>query len=167
MTAPATRSSVATVPWSLETTTTMGERAAQHTYGGRTVEPVRREIAQLLAVRLAGDPRYLAWSRTGELRPNVRITSGYILTVEINEDLIGVAGDAFEVTSPSTAAAPKAFSVFAAPQHGETEARTALGKRLWELRQRIVASGQPLLTWDELSHEVDARRGKRDTEEWL
>ena len=36
---------------------------------------------------------------------------------------------------------------------------TKLGKRLQELRQRIVASRQPLLDWDELEREVAERRG--------
>jgi hypothetical protein len=38
--------------------------------------------------------------------------------------------------------------------------RTPLGRRLWELRKRIVASGQPLLSWEDLDREVAARRGR-------
>lgn len=34
-----------------------------------------------------------------------------------------------------------------------------LGQRLRSIRQRIVASGTPLLTWDDLAKEVVARRG--------
>ncbi len=40
--------------------------------------------------------------------------------------------------------------------------RTALAQRLWELRQKIVASGEPLLSWDEIKREVYERRGERD-----
>lgn len=35
---------------------------------------------------------------------------------------------------------------------------TDLGRKLWECRKRIVASGQKLLDWDEVSKEVKNRR---------
>ena len=37
--------------------------------------------------------------------------------------------------------------------------RTPLAKRLWELRQEILASGVPLLSLDEVRREVQERRG--------
>jgi hypothetical protein len=37
--------------------------------------------------------------------------------------------------------------------------RTALGRRLLELRARIVATGMPLLDWDGVEREVRERRG--------
>ncbi len=37
--------------------------------------------------------------------------------------------------------------------------RTELGKTLWDLRQKIVASGEPLLDADEIDSEVGRRRG--------
>jgi hypothetical protein len=37
--------------------------------------------------------------------------------------------------------------------------RTPLAKRLWELRQEILASGTPLLNLDEIRQEIQARRG--------
>ena len=37
--------------------------------------------------------------------------------------------------------------------------RTPLAKRLWELRQEILASGDPLLSLDEVRKEVQERRG--------
>ena len=40
--------------------------------------------------------------------------------------------------------------------------RTELGRKLMELRARIVASGQPLLSWEELEREVAERRGGSD-----
>jgi len=39
------------------------------------------------------------------------------------------------------------------------EPRTELGRRLWELRKKIVASGEPLLSRDEIEREVAERRG--------
>ena len=38
--------------------------------------------------------------------------------------------------------------------------RTPLGKRLWGIRGRIVASGEPLLSWEEIEQEIAARRGE-------
>jgi hypothetical protein len=37
--------------------------------------------------------------------------------------------------------------------------RTPLGKKLWELRKKHLASGEPLLTLDEVRREVQVRRG--------
>ncbi|MUG97296.1 hypothetical protein F7734_35195 [Scytonema sp. UIC 10036] len=37
--------------------------------------------------------------------------------------------------------------------------QTPLGKKLWEIRQRIIASGVPLLSDEELEQELAERRG--------
>ena len=37
--------------------------------------------------------------------------------------------------------------------------RTPLAKRLWELRQEVLASGVPLLNLEEIRQELQARRG--------
>ena len=37
--------------------------------------------------------------------------------------------------------------------------RTPLAKRLWELRQEVLASGMPLLSLEEIRQELRARRG--------
>ena len=39
--------------------------------------------------------------------------------------------------------------------------QTPLGKRLWEIRQRIVDFGEPLLDWEGIEREVAERRGGR------
>jgi hypothetical protein len=41
-------------------------------------------------------------------------------------------------------------------------ARTLLGERLAQIREKIVASGEPLLSWEEIEREVAERRGERD-----
>ena len=43
--------------------------------------------------------------------------------------------------------------------------RTELGRELWALRQKIVASGEPLLDAEEIDREVARRRG--GIESWL
>lgn len=40
--------------------------------------------------------------------------------------------------------------------------RTALGQRLWAIRARIIASGEPLLAPEEVEREVAERRGGYD-----
>ena len=42
----------------------------------------------------------------------------------------------------------------------EKETKPSLGDRLMALRQKIVESGQPLLSWDEINEEAARRRGK-------
>jgi hypothetical protein len=43
--------------------------------------------------------------------------------------------------------------------------RTSLGKKLWDLRKKHLASGEPLLTLDEVRREVQACRGGMADEE--
>jgi hypothetical protein len=42
--------------------------------------------------------------------------------------------------------------------------RTELGRDLWAIRQRIVASGDELLDWDGIHRELMSRRGGVDSE---
>jgi hypothetical protein len=48
---------------------------------------------------------------------------------------------------------------------GAGAARTPLGARLALLREAVVASGVPLLGWEELDAEVSERRGRSGEEE--
>jgi hypothetical protein len=43
--------------------------------------------------------------------------------------------------------------------------RTPLGRRLREIREKIVASGVPLLTWEQIEEDLLERRGSRSWEE--
>jgi hypothetical protein len=43
--------------------------------------------------------------------------------------------------------------------------RTRLGKKLLEIRQRIVASGQPLLDWENIDREIAEQRGIQGRED--
>ena len=115
----------------------------------------------MLGVRLNCDSRFIAWSSAPERITGVQITSAYFLVVEVSECDAGFAGDAPEVASPYASLLPKRFNVLVARRDGRMTARTALGRRLWELRARIVARGERLLTWDDVDREVEARRGER------
>lgn len=45
------------------------------------------------------------------------------------------------------------------PPKSPYQARTPLGARLMRIREEIVASGEPLLSWDALERELAERRG--------
>jgi hypothetical protein len=47
----------------------------------------------------------------------------------------------------------------------ERTPRTPLGKKLLEIRRKIVASGRPLLTWDDVEREISEQRGRQTTGE--
>jgi chorismate-pyruvate lyase len=51
------------------------------------------------------------------------------------------------------------------PDLGYRSARTELGRKLQEIRSRIVAGGQPLLVWEEFDREVGERRGEPENAE--
>jgi hypothetical protein len=43
---------------------------------------------------------------------------------------------------------------------GQGPARTRLGEKLLRIRRRIVKSGRPLLSWEQIEREVAERRGE-------
>jgi len=38
--------------------------------------------------------------------------------------------------------------------------KTSLARRLWKIREKIIASGQPLLNWAEIEKEIKERHGE-------
>jgi hypothetical protein len=40
--------------------------------------------------------------------------------------------------------------------------RTSLGQKLLRIRERIIASGERLLSWDEIEQEIAAQRGQME-----
>lgn len=44
----------------------------------------------------------------------------------------------------------------------EYKPKTALGRKLMSIRAKIIASGEPLLNWEEIEREVAERRGEDD-----
>lgn len=53
------------------------------------------------------------------------------------------------------------------PNRNATEAKerfvpqTQLGRRLWEIRRKIVTGDQPLLDWEQIERDLLQRRGER------
>jgi hypothetical protein len=50
-------------------------------------------------------------------------------------------------------------SILSNLQKEEFHPRSPLGRELWEIRQRVVESGEPLLDWEGLERELAERRG--------
>ncbi len=44
----------------------------------------------------------------------------------------------------------------------EYQPKTPLGRKLVSIRAKIIASGEPLLNWEEIEREVAERRGEAD-----
>ncbi len=40
--------------------------------------------------------------------------------------------------------------------------KTPLGRKLWAIRARIVASGEPLFSWEEIEQEIASQRGETE-----
>lgn len=60
---------------------------------------------------------------------------------------------------PAMASPSKQPSNLSNSQEEEFHPRTPLGRRLWEIRKRIVESGEPLLDREDLEREIVERRG--------
>jgi hypothetical protein len=48
-------------------------------------------------------------------------------------------------------------------QEEEFHPRSPLGQKLWEIRRRVIESGEPLLDWEGLERELAERRGGSDS----
>lgn len=73
-------------------------------------------------------------------------------------EAISAAGKATEKDASRSAGTvePRRFT----PNSPKRQRRTPLGRRLEEIRERIEASGEPLLSWEEIDREVGERRGE-------
>ena len=146
-------------------TTTTGVGSEGFTHGGSTAIPVHKDYAQPVEIRdSAHRGRVIAWPTLIPSSPRTRITARYIYPVELDESIVGLPGDVADVVSPSdylTFEATKRFRPLPPERAGKPEPRTPLGRRLWELRRRILDSGAAQLDWEGVLQEVRGRRGER------
>lgn len=145
--------------WATDPTTTMGE-APRYALTTRTTEPIRCDSARPRAVRIPGDAgRYVAWTQIRELH-GVHFTVGYDLELAEEVDL-GPLSDNARIASVATGEYGARF-VFVFGRRAEEgyKPRTALWKRLMEIRGRAVAAGLPLLDWRGLDDELKSRRAR-------
>lgn len=142
--------------WATDATTTMGE-APPSVLTTRTTGPVRYDSARPRAVRTPG--RYVAWSQIRELH-GVHFTVGYDLELAAEDDL-GPLSDTAPVASVATGQhGTQLVIVFGRRAEERHEPRTALWKRLMEIRRRAVEAGMPLLDWRGLDAELKSRRAR-------
>jgi len=66
----------------------------------------------------------------------------------------------FSVSVPEWAKKAVGIKDHGFPGSTPFQPRTELGKRLWEIRQQIVASGEPLLSLKEIQDEIARHRGE-------
>ncbi|MGD8453159.1 MAG: hypothetical protein PVJ57_15175 [Phycisphaerae bacterium] len=79
----------------------------------------------------------------------------------VAEDDLGPLTDTVRVASVSTAEHGVRFAVVFGHRAEEgRKPRTALWKRLMEIRRRAVAAGMPLLDWRGLDDELESRRAR-------
>lgn len=82
---------------------------------------------------------------------SARLAKWYLMTLVEFESADTRAGRSLTATARHTP-----------PKSAEPRVPTSdLGRRLRQLRAQIVASGAPLLDWQELEYEVAERRGER------
>jgi hypothetical protein len=150
-----------TEDWVTDTTTTMGEQPG-FVLDTRTTEPSQSDAAWVRAVcSLGNEWKPFAWSRVPALGAGTRITDKYDFTVDLADNEDAVLGKVERISSSSAGRAESCLFVVPSAMGEPTPApRTALGKRLMELRRKIIASGQPLLDWSGLERELRARRAR-------
>lgn len=162
MSTTTTRSRVTSFASDEDTTTTMSAGFDSSTFGGRTVEPYYRDKARPIAVRVTGSPQPLMWPKRYERDPEERVTSWYVLTLEIADNIrLALTDTPWHEHSSESLSTMLSFLL---REHMRTtsEPKTPLGRRLLELRRRIIATGVPLLDWSDLDIEVRSRRGERE-----
>lgn len=81
-----------------------------------------------------------------------------VLPNHIEEPLDGIIISETE-NLPSLKMPAVNVGVIAQIRAAKRNAKTPLGRKLWEISARIVTSGQPLLGWKDIEHEIAERRG--------
>lgn len=145
--------------WATDPTTTMGE-TPRYDLNTLTAEPVQHDSAPPRAVRISADGgRYVAWMQIRE-HHDVHCTIGYDLELDTQDDLEPLS-DAARAASVATGEyGPRLVFVSDRCAEKRHRPRTALWKRLMEIRSRAVAAGMPLLNWRGLDDELKSRRAR-------
>ena len=87
---------------------------------------------------------------------NPVVSPDYVRTFPL-ADMLRWLGDPLETISIHERGAAKASA--ATRDVAPYVPRTELGRKLWEIRKRIVAAGKATMTWEDIEREVAERRG--------
>ena len=86
---------------------------------------------------------------------NVLSPPALTYSVELLRRLLGDPMETFETKGASLSRSAPPEEV----QPEEYVPRTELGRKLWEIRKRIVAAGEATMTWEDIEREVAERWG--------
>lgn len=148
--------------WSEDATTTSAEALSPPGPPLRSVEPrdAMRGSRPTVIRSNAGD---IAWPVLKDYSGEALRGNEYVLVIDSGEDPSFIASFhvsiATEVVPLLIGHGSVAFK-WHAPSAHVPPIRTELGKRLWAIRQQIIASGLPALDWDDIEREVKTRRGE-------
>ena len=92
--------------------------------------------------------------RCGKLR-GVKVGNLWRLQEEALEEYL-------QSSAPSHQSATTQGKTAAAHTASSFEGKTSLGQRLWKIRSRLIAAGEPLLGWEEIEQEIAERRGETE-----
>ena len=125
--------------------------------------PRREELlsvdAFLLAAQATGGPAgWFLW-HPGSGQDSIRLAAG--LVQGWGPISVSTPGRSIEFDTRLFEEAAKRWRGIRRPTETPKQRRTPLGRRLAELRERIEASGQPLLSWNDIDRELAELRGER------
>jgi hypothetical protein len=148
--------------WSDDTTTTSAEALFPSGPPLRSVEP-RDAMRGSRPTVIRSNAVDIAWSVLKDYSGEVLRGNEYVLVIDSGEDPSFIAS--FHVTIATEVVpllvGPGSVALkWREPSAHVPPIRTELGKRLWAIRQQIIASGLPMLDWDGIESEVKTRRGE-------
>ena len=129
---------------SRDATTTMSGGVLECSVGGRSVDPVDTAL-----------PEWSPAIRKSWMGPPTFVSTCN-LVVALGAWNVGTSS--FQSSGP-VGTAISTYSGRSAAEGHTPMAQTELGRRLWEIRRKIIESGQVLLDWDGVNREVQSRRG--------
>lgn len=100
------------------------------------------------------DIYYTSWDKSPGVTNSIRYSSEYesgTVLKGISEYLIVFASTEFSTPRIQDSYAEELRLARA----GKRNARTALGRRLWEIRERAIAAGEPLVNLEDIERELD------------
>lgn len=111
-----------------------------------------------MAERATGGPALWFLWQAGSGQDSLRLPLGLVLRVDPIS--ISSPGRSIESEARMFEQAAERWRGTRPPTKVPKQRHTSLARRLDEIRERIKASGQPLLSWEEIDRELDELRGE-------
>ena len=111
-----------------------------------------------LAAEVTGGPRiWFSW-QPGSGQTSLRVPPGFVFGLDPIS--VSLPGRSIESGAKWFEEASERWREVPRPAPPKPQRRTRLAHRMDEIRERIKASGQPLLSWEEIERELARRRGE-------